>query len=524
MKKEKFLNIILNYSNLWKAVLMAFLPLICGAVYCTVQGGSLGQIYLPASEWNDELFYYKQVEGMVKFGYPYGYFGFNESHALKLSFAAWSPVLVLPYVAWGLLFGWNIMSPIFCNLAMMMLGFFFYVLLAKPSWKQLGILTLIYSVVTPITRYTLSAMPEAFCFSILMVYFGLLISYLENDLEQKEGWKLAVLLLLSGTLTLMRPYFILFLLCPIGLWIYRNRKCGIIGSFMVIGVTVTLYAVIKHYLGAEYFTPLFKTEWIEVYFEKGLFAGLRFTIGQLWSMGGEFLRNIIEAFRSGLPQGALFAVFTVFMLLLFWQTFAELRKHCRKEALLNGYLAVCFFGMLLALLLMYKLREGSKHILAFIVVGILALSRMDTKFYKKAMTAGLVSVYLFVSMGKEPYDYQMPFITTELQGEIEEWKVVLEDKMVLQTEQVPSYQNVIIWSFSDSLPEGNVLTKWQVLYALPKGFGISCCYQDYVIEHFKELQSKYISAPIGGSIDKLCQQEKYQELARIGETVIYQRY
>ena len=67
---------------------MALLPLLCALAACALEGRSLLEVYLPASEWNDELFYYKQVEGILAHGYPYGYFGFNESHALQLSFAA----------------------------------------------------------------------------------------------------------------------------------------------------------------------------------------------------------------------------------------------------------------------------------------------------------------------------------------------------------------------------------------------------------------------------------------------------
>ena len=68
-----------------KAGLMALLPLLCCIAACAAQGGNLSRVYLPSSEWNDELFYYKQVEGILSHGYPQGYFGFNESHALKLN-------------------------------------------------------------------------------------------------------------------------------------------------------------------------------------------------------------------------------------------------------------------------------------------------------------------------------------------------------------------------------------------------------------------------------------------------------
>lgn len=152
---------------------MAALPLICCLVYCAMQGKTIGEVYLPGSEWNDELFYFKQVEAIVNFGYPRGYFGFNESHALKLSFAAWSPVLVFPWIIWGLLFGWNLMSPIICNIILLTVAMFLFVWLVKPNWKQLGILTLLFCLYTPFVRYMLSGMPEIICFSMLIIFYAL---------------------------------------------------------------------------------------------------------------------------------------------------------------------------------------------------------------------------------------------------------------------------------------------------------------------------------------------------------------
>ena len=127
MKKERFVDWWKQdkrYMTLLKAVLMALLPLLCCLVRTAAEGRSIGQVYLPSSEWNDELFYFKQVEGIVNYGFPRGYFGFNESHALQLSFAAWSPVLVFPWILWGLLFGWNLLSPVICNIVLLTITMF----------------------------------------------------------------------------------------------------------------------------------------------------------------------------------------------------------------------------------------------------------------------------------------------------------------------------------------------------------------------------------------------------------------
>ena len=78
IKKEKRSDIIC-------IAILTLLPLITSVVWklFNMSDGSL-----LTSEWNDELFYFKQVEAIIDHGYPLGYYGFNESHALSFSFAA----------------------------------------------------------------------------------------------------------------------------------------------------------------------------------------------------------------------------------------------------------------------------------------------------------------------------------------------------------------------------------------------------------------------------------------------------
>ena len=254
MKNTRFVNWWKQdkrYITLLKAVLMALLPLVCCLIRTAAEGRSIGQVYLPSSEWNDELFYFKQVEGIVNYGFPMGYFGFNESHALQLSFAAWSPVLVFPWILWGLVFGWNLLSPVICNIVLMTVTMFVFVWLVKPTWKQLGILTVLFGLYSLFVRYMLSGMPEVICFSMLILFYGLAMSYLQKE---SKG-KLIAMFVISVLLVLMRPYMLLFLALACFFWIREDRKWGSIGSVIVVAVTGILYVLIKHYLGAEYFTP-----------------------------------------------------------------------------------------------------------------------------------------------------------------------------------------------------------------------------------------------------------------------------
>ena len=404
--KEKVLDNMNKFFIWWKhekrlivflqAIILALLPILCCLIYCITQGYQLKDVYLPSSEWNDELFYYKQVESILNYGYPMGYFGFNESHALKLSFAAWSPVLMFPWVIWGFLFGWNLMSPILCNIMLMSLACFLFVLLVRPNWKQLISLILLFCLYTPFIRYMLSGMAESICFSMLIIFYSLVINYL----HKKQNYKLFLLFLLSGIMTLMRPYLTLFMLLPMYLWLHNgttkiNKLKRNIGSLFFIAIIFGLYAFIKHYLGAAYFDPLFSTDWITSFFNQGLYSGIYNLAKKIYSNGRTFILYIIEASRSGLYAGTFYAGYIICLIMLLLQFFKDwrilhpLHKNTEKtegnnlsdqsqnigcRLIIEVHLILSSIAMLFALLLMYKLPEGGRHLSIFIATDIFVLS------------------------------------------------------------------------------------------------------------------------------------------------------
>lgn len=534
-----------RYMTMAKAVLLALLPVACCLVYCAAQGKTLDQVFLPASEWNDELFYYKQVEGIINYGYPQGYFGFNESHALKLSFAAWSPVLVFPWVIWGLLFGWNFMSPIICNIFLMSLCCFLFVWLVNPGWKQTGVLALLFCLYHPFVRYMLAGMPELICFIMLILFYGLAINYTKRE----KAWKLALLFVLSGVMVLMRPYLALFLLLPMYLWIKRSRWKGLLGSALVLGMVMAVYACIKHYLSAAYFEPLFYTDWITAFFERGMLEGLRFTLGRLYSKGIPFLQFSLEGFRSGIPVGAYFDGYLAILLLLLIQGWIDYRRvrrlrkakaaetegnigiendiqrqenqEIKNRLIIEAHLAFSFVAMVVAILLMYKTTESSRHLMTFTAAGIFVVSMMETKFYKKAVFLGVIFVYLYSFKAVWPHYYQVPFATEELRQQMQEWTTAMAEEMPLDQESVPNFENVVIWTLDDVTPLGVVSTSWQLLYGLPSGFGISCCDQGYVLDNLETLKSRYLLIPTGGDIDWRCREMGYGEVWRDDSSVLY---
>lgn len=546
-----------------KAVILACLPMIACVVYCAAKGQSISQVYLPSSERNDELIYYKQVEAILHYGYPQGYFGFNESHALKLSFAAWSPVLMLPWVLWGVVFGWNLMSPVLCNIFLLTIAMLLFGLLAKPDWRQLGITAFLFFLFMPFTWYMLCGMPESFCFSLLIVFYGAAFAYLRKE----RGWLLGLLFALGGLLTIMRPYLFLFLLLPAYFWISHStgrdgesefggehmtqgrgsagkrflhsmavRWKAILGTAVIFAVVVGIYASINHFLAAEYFRPLFDTSWLTAFFEKGLIGGLRNFFGTLYYAGKEFLRYMQQGIGNGLAAGAIFCCYIAMLLLLFYQSlrdfFAWRRRKAKGEEtgklkgqlVLEGHLTVAFAGMLLAVILMCNYFDGCKHMLGFLVVGILVIARMETLYFKKAVLTGLVFAFFFFYREAGFEAYQPDFAEGAVVERMGSFSEAVEKELTLTGSTRPNYDNTVIWTLTDECPQGIVYTGWQYLYSLPAGFGVSCCTSDYVTENFDSLKSRYLCVVPGGPVEESCLERKYEKIAGNEFAVLYRRY
>ncbi len=495
--KRKLLDFLSKYSRVLIAFLVGIFPVVLCVVTCLVDGKGIWDVYIPASTWNDELYYYKLVEAILEHGYPRGYYGFNESHAQYLSFAAWSPVLLLPWVVWGLVFGWNLLSPVLCNVFMICLALFIFAYVTKPKKWQIVSLMAMLAAFTPLVRYTFACMPEITCFFLIIVFLATTISYCDKE----KIYKIVIMFFLSALATLMRPYFILFMLLP-GYYLFKKKK--MIGSLVTlgnIGITGVIYAAIKVFLGAEYFTVLFNTDWITTFLRDGFVQGIKFTLYKLFDTGIMFTRMLIEGFISGLPAGALFAAFILVFAFMIITSISKVKKK-DKYTSVYVHFTFCTFGMWMALLLMYKMTEGSKHLSAFIVTGILLLCLVPTKQCYKWIVTTVLCTYLFIFMAKEPINYEIPYKTEELETTLETLETTL--KMNMQTSEiVPSFENDIIWVFSDMVEGQEIQLAWQMLYVVPDDFGINLCYHTYITENFEKLQCRYIATIPGGNIENM---------------------
>ncbi|MCR5801246.1 MAG: hypothetical protein K6G57_02815 [Lachnospiraceae bacterium] len=545
--KKRFVE-TLKSERFIRALAVAALPTLFCFIFFVTHSFTPASMF--TSEWNDELFYFKQVEAILHHGYPRGYFGFNESHAISLSFAAWSPVLVWPWVLWGLIFGWTESAPFVSNLIIYTIAMFIFGWCTKPSRKQTIWTAIFFLAFYPNLRYILAAMPETIAFSVVIVIYSLSISYINTH---KKGTMIAALIL-GSVAVLMRPYLLLYLLLPAVLFVTERPKgkrfTGALLMLIPVMVSGIFYVLINHFLSAEYFTPLFYTDVITEFLDSGIGGGFRHLASTLYYKGWGFADLIKRAFLVDDSAPGLFFVLYLWIMVVYAVRviilMCEKKKAKSSDAsdskqrgtyfLVQLHELLAFAAMLFALLTMYKLIEGSKHLLTFMagalpVLAVTELSSVDEKREKVLKVVDIITkisvltglLWIFILHRTSDYDFAVP-VRSEAQDErAVYWEDVFKDNIVIDETNAPSYDNTVIWMFADVVDDKQINTDWQMLYRLPKGSGISCCYREYFLDDPDQVKSAYIFVTGGGPVEELLVEEGWECIGNDGSMVMYKR-
>lgn len=563
MKKDLLKNP--RVINLICTAVLGLLPFIYVLVKILIDPTPVSLI---TSEWNDELFYFKQVEAIIDYGYPLGYYGFNDGHALALSFAAWSPVLVWPWVVLGILFGWTMKSVFVFNAIIYSVALILFAVMTKPSVKQTIAISVWFFAFFLNLRYIYSCMPEVICFAHLLVFWGCMLAFFRTS----EKRYMVGAVLLGALMTWMRPYMILFLAFALLVMFVkasgkRNKLIAFFVSFGSLGATAFVYYLLNHYLSAEYFMPFFYTDFITTFFTSGFGAGVHNLLGTLYYKGMDFYRFMKDAFYIDSAPGMFFDIYLFMMAVQAVQLIVEKIRdgkgsaknasdapetnpdeapdnapeeaserssgkssRGKKKPARDGsfycrlYMLFADFALLIAILLMYKLIEGSKHLLTFIAVGVVLMIVKKERSWICALLMSLCLIYfgIFHAVGNA-YDFGIPKTTADSEARYEYFRRAFAREIVLDRSDVPSYDNAVIWEFRDVVGGENVTTDWQMLYAVPSGMGINCCF-DYSADNFESLKTRYISAPSGGRIELLCIEHGYRLIAKDERFCVYARY
>lgn len=517
------MNLIRKHRTLiLQTLLFGLFPLICALAYCLKDGRTPADVFLPASYWNDELMYFKQVEAVVSHKMPpLGWFGFNEAHGSLYSFAAWSPVILLPWILWGSLFGWSLTSPIYANILFNMIALGAFCLLVRPNRKQSIFILGLLGAFVPYTRYMLSGMPEALCMCLGIWFAALSLSYGKD----KKMWKLFLLTAIVLFLTLSRPYLGLFFLVPVWFAVKRHPIWGSLGMAAAIGAAGAGYVWITRTCCSPYIEPIVETEWLGIFGREGLTAGIGYVFSTLFDRFSYLFDYFLKrAVKYGLFSGALYAVtglLALFLLIRCLWAFRKKRDEDLRMLCLFQFAATA--GMILALFLFYRMGEGAKHLMIFIVVGLLLTAMLEERrMLLKLCTIGLC-LYFFAFKALAPYDWQVPYDDGILGAEAQSLRGQLEEEIRPEASG-NRYDNTVIWLASDMIGEESVPALWGLLYMVPEGCGINFCTQQYVVQNLDALQARYIAAVPGGVVDKALEDAGRTLIAQTEHMRVYRLY
>ena len=132
--------------NLLYCLAFLFLPIFSIVLTCYRLRFNIFSINPFGNIGNDEVSYYKMVESVINYGFPKGYYGYNESHALIGNFSTWGPMPLLLWSLFGLFIGWNYFSPIIINILLLSIALLvFYLLLPKAATPPEKSAYLLYS-------------------------------------------------------------------------------------------------------------------------------------------------------------------------------------------------------------------------------------------------------------------------------------------------------------------------------------------------------------------------------------------
>ena len=515
--KEKIYK---NRKQIITIIIFGIFPLICAMIYTLKDGHTPLDVFLPASYWNDELMYYKQVENIVSGGLSKGWFGYNEMHGNIYPFAVWSPAILLPWILWGKIFGWNLVAPVVSSIVFNMVALAIFAGIVKPSVKESVFFLGLLAVFVPYTRYLLCGMPEAIYMALGILFMGLSICYCRKPDRKILIFLFAIVMFA----TLARPYWGLFFLW---VWWFAVRKYNwrgfILGLFAVIA-TVGIYAWISQTCTAPYLEESVQTGWLFLFKDQGVVEEIRYVINTLIEKAhvlfGEYLKRAV---KYGLLSGAMFAVSGLVIVLLGVKYIKDMIK--KEENAIRELYVLQFIitsGMILAIFLFYKMGEGSKHLMIFIVTAICLIAFAKEKYPVMKFLTAFVCVYFFMVKAIAPYDWQVAYDDGVLGTEAAELESQLDQAMHL-TDSSDRFDNTVIWLASDVVNGESIAATWGLLYMVPEGFGINFCTQEYVMEHFDTLSCRYLAVLPGGEVEARLQESGAKRLAGTEHMAVYCR-
>ncbi len=497
-------------------IIPAALPLIVCMIMTAVRGKTIFDVWAPYSGWNDEMFYFKQAQAVAKFGVPQGIWGFNESAALHGGFAAWGPLVLYPFALALKLTGGAMWAPIILNIVLLSAVLFFVAHSMGADIKKSVLLSAGLCFFIPLWRYVLSYMSEILILSLTLLFFALAFREMNEHSLINQILMSAVLIYLIS----LRPYFILFAAFQWYTGFVHRKRSAIFFLLSAAGGAV-LYAVTGKYFKADYFGGIY-VDWLG----KAVTHGPRLV---LLEMKGRFIRTVAQlffdigktAFTKNAQSGLWIAFLVMSLLLLIEFIFLLIGikkdKSIKNEAVMTGILLGTQILTFFAILVMYNLFAGDRHLIAFIALDTVLLVAFSKR--RTINTAVILASFLLIFAIKGSA-YAAPLCDRAHRAEFGELKGELKD--IITLEKGTGWNNTLLVPDEDiERAPGVGYEGIELLYALPEGISVNYCEEAYVLSNFDDLKAGRMIAFEGSECDLSAKEKGLEMIGSVNGYNIY---
>lgn len=475
-----------------------------------VYGVPFGKIYLPAGMWSDEVYYVKQLSAVVSHGAPQGYFGFNESHAEIGRFAAWGPAVFYLYAIPGLIFrGQN--AFLYCNLFFMLAGWLCFVWGTRLDWKRQLLFGVGLAALNAPIRYVFSAMQEPLHYALVLAVLGTGAAIRRGCSHKGAAW--VTLFALCAAATLVRPYNAVLWLFPLVL-VWPRRK-AVVGTVTGAAVSTAATLVLMKKFYAPYFFTNVDTNAAEELLHGQLLEAARSVYHKLLGAGQQLAQEIVDGTRVGSCYLILFALLAATLMCIVWDA-VQKRPLFWKVCALTVTLVV-----FLALMLMYRPGEASRHTIIYDILLLAALLAEQPPLSAAAAPVllavlSVAGIRMTTARGQnDASDFAMPAYQAELAQEITDLQAALTESRTRITGTDP-WDSVCAYALGGGCHFG-------MLYAVPDGMGLQFDEDAYLTNPDNEIRARYVMAGTDSEVGQYLEQSGWALLYEGPSAAVYER-
>lgn len=492
----------------WKIIWFALCASIFLLAAYTVayRDTDLWNLWLPASDHSDAVSYNRQLAGVLKYGQPQGYFGYNETHAELGPFGTWGPLVIYLYAIPGVLFGSGNNTMFWCNVFFAVVGWGILVYGMHLTWKKQIVFAVLVSCVWLPIQQVFTGTAEVSQYFLVFVFLGA-CAFLQRE------WNLRwyILMVLSGTLTVgMRFYTVVLWMCPISILWGRKRRWAFVSAILAIS-SMILYVFLSNQCAAPYFegNGVDYTAF-ELLFEGQITESFSYQLEKIASQWEIFRYLYVEPMKTG--QFSMQGIAFLGMAFLFAATALSVAIDLLRKREVRIRISALIFALLawVAMLAVYKADPMGRHLILLSVVLLAACVYEFSEVYWLCAPALLFPILISENL----VVYKLPTYDSYMGAQFNIVQEALQNSEI-KNDEIDPWTHTIAYSMDD--------TFFGYLYAIPDGMGFQFDLSEYLANPENSIHSHYVMTKKETDVEARLLTEGWQELVSTEDLIVYER-